>query len=63
MLNDLVRDLKLTKNNAEILDSFVKQKNLLEKDTKISKFRLRHKKYHLSSMLKTVCAIAEMFLV
>ena len=44
MLNDLVRDLTLTKDKAEILGSRLKQWNLLEKDTKISKFRLRHEK-------------------
>ena len=38
MLNDLVRDLTLTKDKAEILASCLKQWNLLEKDTKISKF-------------------------
>ena len=44
MLNDLVRDLTLTKDKAEILGSRLKQWSLLEKDTKISKFRLRHEK-------------------
>ena len=44
MLNDLVRDLTLTKNKAEILGSCLKQWNLLENDTKISEFRLCHEK-------------------
>ena len=44
MLNDPVRDLTLTKNKAEILGSRLQQWNLLEKDTKISKFPLCHEK-------------------
>ena len=44
MLNDLVRDLTLTKGKAEILGSCLKQWNLLEEGTKISKFRLRHER-------------------
>ena len=44
VLNDLVGDLTLTKNKAEILASCLKQWNLPEKDTKISKFQLCHKK-------------------
>ena len=44
MLNDLVRGLTLTKDEAEILGSRLKQWNLLENDTKIFKFQLRHKK-------------------
>ena len=41
MLNNLVRDLTLTKHKAEILGTRI---NLFEKDIEISKFRLRHKK-------------------
>ena len=44
MLNDFVGDLTLTKDKAEILGSCLKQLNLLRKDTKLSKFRLLHKK-------------------
>ena len=36
----MVRNLRLIKGKAEILASRLKQWNLLEKDTKISKFRL-----------------------
>ena len=32
-LNDLVRDLSLTKNNAELLGSRLKERNLLADDT------------------------------
>ena len=44
MLNDLVQNLTLTKNKAEVLGSHLKQWNLLEKEIKIFQFRLRHKK-------------------
>lgn len=42
-LNDLIRDLNLSKNEAEILGSRLKEKNLLEKDVKISHYRNREK--------------------
>jgi hypothetical protein len=41
-LNDLVRDLNLSKLQAELLGSRLQQWNLLEKDTKITNFRNRH---------------------
>ena len=41
-LNDLVRDLGLTKTKAELLGSRLQQWNLLEKGTTISHFRNRH---------------------
>ena len=41
-LNDLVRDLKLTKKKAELLGSRLQERNLLKPDTKISHFRSRH---------------------
>jgi hypothetical protein len=41
-LNDLVRDLGLTKKKAELLGSRLQQWNLLESKTKISHFRDRH---------------------
>ena len=44
MLIDLVRDLTLTKNKAKILGSCLNQWNLLEKNIKISKIRLRYEK-------------------
>lgn len=41
-LNDLVRDLGLNKENAELLGSRMKQWKLLSKNTKVSVFRKRH---------------------
>lgn len=51
-LNDLVRDLNLTKEKAEILGSRLQQWNLLEQGTTISHFRKRSetlKKYFSAS--------------
>lgn len=44
-LNDLVRDLNLSKGKAELLGSRLQSWNLLEHSTKISHFRNRHKKF------------------
>ena len=41
-LNDLVRDLNLSKNQSELLASRLKGWNLLQKDTKITLYRKRH---------------------
>ena len=41
-LNDLIRDLKLSKSQAELLGSRLKQWNLLDNVTKISIYRKRH---------------------
>ena len=41
-LNDLVRDLELSKSEAELLGSRLKQWNLLEKNVRISLFRSHH---------------------
>ena len=42
-LNDLIRDLNLSKNETEILGSRLKERNLIEKDVKISFHRNRDK--------------------
>ncbi|KAI6659631.1 hypothetical protein LOD99_14554 [Oopsacas minuta] len=41
-LNDLVRDLDLSKDKAELLASRLKQKNLLDKDVLVSHYRKRN---------------------
>lgn len=43
-LNDLVRDLNLSKQKSELLGSRLQEWNLLDKNTKISVFRNRHQK-------------------
>lgn len=40
-LNDLVRDLKLSKNQSELLGSRLKEWNMLHPDTKVCRFRSR----------------------
>jgi hypothetical protein len=42
-LNDLVRDLKLSKSNSELLASRLQQWNLLEENVTVSAFRARQK--------------------
>ena len=42
-LNDLIRDLNSSKNEAEILCPRLNERNLLEKDVKISLYRNREK--------------------
>lgn len=44
-LNDLVRDLSLSKTSAELLASRLKEKNLLGEDARITFFRRRHQDY------------------
>ncbi|GBN63573.1 hypothetical protein AVEN_56483-1, partial [Araneus ventricosus] len=39
-LNDLVRDLNLSKNQSELLTSRLKEWNLVEKETKVPKYRV-----------------------
>ena len=52
-LNDLVCDLYLSKENAEVLGSRLQQWNLLEPETTISSFRIRNQS------LARYCASAE----
>jgi len=49
-LNDLVRDLELSKSKAKLLGSRLKQWNLLEKNVRISSFRSRHQ--HLAPFFR-----------
>ena len=51
-LNDLVRDLQLSKSKAELLESRLKQWNFLEKNVRISLFRSRHQHLVPSSQKK-----------
>lgn len=44
-LNDLVRDLGLSKSKAQLLGSRLKQWNLLDKDTRVSYFRNRQEDF------------------
>ena len=44
-LNDLVRDLSLSTDSAELLASRLKEKNLLPDSARISFFRNRHQEY------------------
>jgi hypothetical protein len=44
-LDDLVRDLGLTKSNAELLTSRLKEWNLLDPSCKTSKYRRRHETF------------------
>ena len=44
-LNDLVRDLELTKEKADLLGSRPQERNLLKPGTKISHFQSRHMKF------------------
>jgi hypothetical protein len=41
-LNDLIRDLDLTKSNAELLTSWLKQWNLLDESVQVTDQRKRH---------------------
>ena len=55
-LNDLVRDLYLSKENAEVLGSRLQQWNLLEQGTTISSFHIRNQslaRYYASA--KNIC--------
>ena len=57
-LNDLVRDLELSKSKAELPGSRFKQWNLLEKNVRISSFRSRHQQLvHSSERKMTLCSV------
>ena len=63
MLNDLVRDLVLSKEKAELLGSRLKQWNLLETRTKITYYRQRQDELSSFFTTKTLCVFATTFLV
>jgi hypothetical protein len=55
-LNDLVRELSLSKQHSELLASRLKEWNLLACNTQISIFRTRHKKFaDFYEMANSVC--------
>ena len=51
-LNDLVRDLNLSKESAELLSSHLSEKNLLAEDVRKTSFRHRHKELIMFFTLK-----------
>ncbi|EFA13536.1 hypothetical protein TcasGA2_TC005054 [Tribolium castaneum] len=51
-LNDLIRDLDLSKERSELLASRLKERNLLSTDTKITYYRSREKNYFRCSAQK-----------
>jgi hypothetical protein len=59
-LNDLVRDLELSKSKAELLGSRLKQLNLLEKNVRISSFRSVISSWRLSPERKMTLRSATM---
>lgn len=59
-LNDIVRDLNLTKWQAEVLGSRLQQWNLLAPDTRISLYRKRHEKFSkFYTMSSSVCVCTD----
>ena len=59
-LNDLIRDLSLTKDNAEVLGSRLKEWNLLADDARTSVYRKRHQNLsRFYQMSNTMCYCAD----
>ena len=58
-LDDLIRDLGLTKSGAELLTSRLNEWNLLGNDCKSTAYRKRHLEFSVLMLLKTF-AIAKM---
>lgn len=59
-VNDLIRDLGLTKTNSEILMSRLKEWNLLESSCRVSSNRKRHKEFSSSyQMAEQLCFCAD----
>ena len=57
-LNDLVRDLSLTKESAEVFGSRLNEWNLLAYDTRISFYRTRHQNLSkFYQMSNTMCCV------
>lgn len=61
-LNDLVKDLELTKEKAEILASRLKERFLVVEDVKVSHYRNRHESYaQYFTMKDKVCFCHDIF--
>lgn len=54
-LNDLIRDLGLTKSNAELLTSRLKQWNLLDETVQVSNQRKRHRTFFTFFIKDELC--------
>ena len=54
-LNDLVCNLELTKEKAELLGSRLQERNFIKPGTKISHFRSHHMKFLFDSLEENVC--------
>ena len=54
-LNDLVCNLELTKEQAELLGSRLQERNFIKPGTKISHFRSHHMKFLFDSLEENVC--------
>ena len=61
-LNDLARDLYLSKQLLELLASRLKQWNLVQEDVRITSFRNRNKDLASFSTWKASCATAKTYL-
>lgn len=62
-VNDLVRDLELSKEKSELLASHLKDQNFLERNVKTTVYRTRHKPYsEFFLQLKTICAFVTTFM-
>ena len=61
VLHNIIRDLNLTKKQAELLGSRLKSWNLLRQDTKVCFYRGHHEEFEVSSPWKMVSCFAVMF--
>ena len=54
-LNDLVCNLELTKEKAELLGSRLQERNFIKPGTKISHFQSHHMKFLFDSLEENIC--------
>ena len=62
-MNDLIRDLSLTKANAELLTPSFKLWKMLDESVQVTDQRKHHKHFPTSSVGKMGCASATMCLI